>query len=107
VPGVIEVASGYVGGQTENPTYREVCTDRTGHAEVVRVEFDPERVSYSSLLDAFWKMHDPTQRNRQGPDVGTQYRSVIFTYSPEQERAARESKARSRTIGPVFAANCD
>ena len=92
VPGVIEAVSGYAGGHTDNPTYREVCSDRTGHAEVVRVEFDPERVSYSQLLDVFWGLHDPTQLNRQGPDVGTQYRSVIFTFSPGQERTAIESK---------------
>jgi peptide-methionine (S)-S-oxide reductase len=99
VPGVIEAISGYAGGHTGNPTYREVCTDRTGHAEVVQVEFDPERVSYPQLLDVFWQVHDPTTLNRQGPDVGTQYRSAIFAYSPEQERAANESKAALEQSG--------
>lgn len=92
VPGVIDAAVGYEGGTFENPTYRDVCTDRTGHAEVVEVTFDPARVSYSTLLDHFWKLHNPTTRNRQGPDVGTQYRSVIFFHSPEQEAAAKASK---------------
>jgi peptide-methionine (S)-S-oxide reductase len=92
VPGVVEAVSGYAGGHTENPTYREVCSDRSGHAEVVQVTFDPQKVSYDKLLDVFFQNHDPTQLNRQGPDVGTQYRSVIFTHSPEQERAARAKK---------------
>jgi peptide-methionine (S)-S-oxide reductase len=99
VPGVIEAISGYAGGQTENPTYREVCTDRTGHAEVVQVEFDPERLSYPQLLEVFWQVHDPTTLNRQGPDVGTQYRSVIYTYSSEQGREAGESKAALQQSG--------
>ena len=92
IPGVIDAAVGYEGGTLENPTYRDVCTDRTGHAEVVEVTFDPARVSYSTLVDHFWKLHNPTTKNRQGPDVGTQYRSVIFFHSPEQELAARASK---------------
>ncbi|MBV8245114.1 MAG: peptide-methionine (S)-S-oxide reductase MsrA [Candidatus Eremiobacteraeota bacterium] len=93
LPGVIDAAAGYMGGKTANPTYQDVCTDKTGHAEVVQVTFDPAKVSYDDLLALFWKMHDPTTLNRQGPDVGTQYRSVIFYESPEQERKARESIA--------------
>jgi peptide-methionine (S)-S-oxide reductase len=78
IPGVIDAASGYSGGRTQNPTYRDVCSNETGHAEVVQVTFDPEKVSYQQLLDAFWTMHDPTQVNRQGPDFGAQYRTAIF-----------------------------
>src|SRR5215211_3075408 len=85
VPGVVETAVGYEGGTTPNPTYEDVCSHRTGHAEVVEVEFDPEQVSYEELLDVFWEEHDPTQLNRQGADVGSQYRSVVFFHSPEQE----------------------
>ncbi len=88
VPGVLETAVGYEGGRTENPSYRDVCTDATGHAEVVQVEFDPARVSYEQLLTLFFELHDPTQLNRQGPDWGTQYRSVVFFHSAEQEAAA-------------------
>ncbi|HEX3942354.1 MAG TPA: peptide-methionine (S)-S-oxide reductase MsrA [Acidobacteriaceae bacterium] len=94
LPGVIETAVGYEGGELENPTYKDVCTDGTGHAEVVQVTYDPAKVSYQQLLDLFFALHDPTQRNRQGPDWGTQYRSVIFSHSPEQEAAARETIAR-------------
>jgi peptide-methionine (S)-S-oxide reductase len=93
IDGVVDATSGYAGGTTANPTYEQVCSDRTGHAEVVRVRYDPARVSYATLLDEFWKMHDPTQMNRQGPDVGTQYRSVIFYYTPEQKAEAEASKA--------------
>ena len=89
VPGVLETAVGYEGGALENPTYKDVCTDRTGHAEVVELTFDPHRVSYAALLDLFFELHDPTQVNRQGPDWGTQYRTVVFFHSPEQEAAAR------------------
>jgi peptide-methionine (S)-S-oxide reductase len=95
-PGVTATAVGYSGGTTDNPTYEQVCTDRTGHAEVVEVEFDPERVSYDELLEKFWSLHDPTQLNRQGPDVGSQYRSSIFFHSPEQERAAVASRDRAQ-----------
>lgn len=94
VPGVIDAAVGYEGGTLANPTYRDVCGDQSGHAEVVQVEFDPARVSYERLLDVFWQIHDPTTLNRQGPDVGTQYRSVIFYHTPEQEQTARASKER-------------
>jgi peptide-methionine (S)-S-oxide reductase len=92
VPGVLETAVGYSNGKTENPTYKDVCTDTTGHAEVVQVSFDPEKISYRQLLDVFWKLHDPTQVNRQGPDFGKQYRTAIFTHSPEQEAIAKKSK---------------
>ncbi len=92
VEGVTETAVGYAGGTVDNPTYEQVCSDKTGHAEVVEVTYDPSRVSYSDLLKIFWENHDPTQVNRQGPDVGTQYRSVIFYHSPEQKRLAEESK---------------
>ena len=98
-PGVIDAAVGYAGGTTANPTYREVCSDRTGHAEVVQVEYDPEQVSYDRLLDVFWANHDPTTLNRQGPDVGSQYRSAIFFHTPEQEAAARASKERLDASG--------
>jgi len=99
VKGVTATAAGYAGGATKNPTYEQVCTDRTGHAEVVQVEFDPAKVSYTDLLEVFWGNHDPTQLNRQGPDVGAQYRSVIFFHSPEQEAAARASKEELAASG--------
>ena len=96
-PGVIETAVGYSGGNTENPTYREVCSSRTGHAEVVNVIFDPERVTYSELLKIFWENHNPTTLNRQGPDVGPQYRSVIFYHSESQRKDAEASLAQRQT----------
>ena len=90
--GVTSTTVGYAGGTKEHPTYEDVCSDETGHAEVVQVEFDPSQVSYRELLDVFWSNHNPTTLNRQGPDVGRQYRSVIFYHSPEQEAAAEKSK---------------
>jgi peptide-methionine (S)-S-oxide reductase len=97
--GVTDALAGYAGGTTENPTYKDVCTGGTNHAEVVEVEYDEDQVSYQELLNLFWKAHAPTQVNRQGPDVGTQYRSVIFFHTPEQEKAARESKAELEKSG--------
>jgi len=93
IRGVTEAAVGYAGGSTVDPTYEDICRDETGHAEVVEVEFDPSKVSYQQLLDVFWANHNPTTLNRQGPDVGTQYRSVIFYYTPEQQTTAEQSKA--------------
>ncbi|WP_309381434.1 peptide-methionine (S)-S-oxide reductase MsrA [Cerasicoccus frondis] len=93
LPGVASVESGYMGGAVDNPTYQEVCTGRTGHAEVIQVKFDPDIIRYDQLLDVFWRMHDPTTLNRQGADVGTQYRSAIFTHSNEQAETAAKSKA--------------
>jgi len=94
VPGVTATAVGYEGGALDNPTYRDVCTDATGHAEVVELDYDPAKVSYEQLLDLFFELHDPTQLNRQGPDWGKQYRSVVFYHSPEQEAAAKQTIAR-------------
>ena len=96
VPGVLEAVSGYSGGITADPTYREVCSHTTGHAEVVQITFDRDVVSFDQLLEIFWAMHDPTQVNRQGPDVGDQYRSVIFTQSEEQRVAAEATRARAQ-----------
>jgi methionine-S-sulfoxide reductase len=97
LPGVTATRVGYTGGRTTDPTYEDVCSHTTGHAEAVEVTFDPEQVSYDQLLDLFWRAHDPTQVGGQGPDMGDQYRSSIFFRSPEQERAATESKARLQT----------
>ncbi len=92
LPGVVETRVGYAGGQLENPTYQDVCTGTTGHAEVIEITFDPQRISYDDLLATLWRIHDPTTRNRQGPDVGTQYRSAIFVHTPEQQTVAEASK---------------
>lgn len=99
VPGVLDVVSGYEGGQVENPTYRQVCTGETGHAEVVRIAFDPAVVSFKKLLEVFWDAHDPTTLNRQGADVGTQYRSVIFYHDDEQRAEAETAKAAVNASG--------
>src|SRR5215211_1857558 len=99
VEGVTDAAVGYEGGTTVNPTYRDVCSHTTGHAEVVQVEYDPARVSYERLLDVFWESHDPTTLNRQGPDVGTQYRSAIFFHDEEQEAVATASRERLDATG--------
>jgi len=97
--GVVSTAVGYEGGTMKNPTYRDVCTDRTGHAEAVEVEYNPEEISYEELLEVFWENHDPTTLNRQGPDVGKQYRSVIFYHTPEQQAAALASKEKLEKSG--------
>jgi len=97
--GVEKIVSGYAGGKSANPTYRQVCNEDTYHAEVVEVTFDPAKVSYASLVDLFFRMHNPTQKNRQGPDFGTQYRSVIFTHGPQQARIAAEEKAKVEASG--------
>lgn len=90
--GVKSTRVGYIGGNLPNPTYEDVCTDRTGHAEALQVEYDPKEISYEELLDLFWSIHNPTTKNRQGPDIGSQYRSIIFYHIPEQERIAKKSK---------------
>lgn len=92
LPGVIETAVGYMGGNKANPTYEDVCTDETGHAEVVHLSYDPTKIKYETLLKVFWENHDPTQIDRQGPDTGTQYRSVIFYHTPEQRDLVEKSK---------------
>lgn len=99
IPGVVATTVGYEGGHTQDPTYRDVCSHTTGHAETVEVDYDPARVNYEQLLAVFWENHDPTQLNRQGPDVGDQYRSVIFYHTPEQHAAAEASKAEHAASG--------
>lgn len=99
VKGVTAAAVGYTGGKLDNPTYEAVCTDRTGHAEAVQLEYDPAQVSYEQLLDVFWEIHDPTTLNQQGPDVGTQYRSAVFYHTPEQRAAAEASKQTLQKSG--------
>jgi peptide-methionine (S)-S-oxide reductase len=96
LPGIIATSVGYTGGQTDHPTYEQVCSHTTGHAEAVQVEFDPSQVSYETLLDVFWQSHDPTQLNRQGWDVGDNYRTAIFFHSPEQEKTALESRDKAQ-----------
>jgi peptide-methionine (S)-S-oxide reductase len=100
-PGVTETVVGYMGGSLENPTYQEVCTDRTGHAEVVQVEYNPDRIGYEELLELFWRIHDPTTLNRQGPDVGRQYRSAVF-YHDEAQRAAAVAMKEQLQAGGRF-----
>ena len=90
--GVKSTRVGYIGGNLPNPTYEDVCTDRTGHAEALQVKYDPKEISYEELLDLFWSIHNPTTKNRQGPDIGSQYRSIIFYHTPEQESIAKKSK---------------
>jgi len=96
LPGILSVTSGYAGGQTENPTYEQIGTGQTGHAEVVQIAYDPEKISYEKIIDLFWEAHDPTTLNRQGADVGPQYRSIILTNNDDQARISRESKARAQ-----------
>ena len=103
IDGVESVTSGYMGGHVDNPTYRDVCNGTTGHAEVVQVVFDPDVLSYAELLEWFWRLHDPTTKDRQGNDVGTQYRSAIFVHSPEQRQVAEASKAAADASGAFSA----
>ena len=106
IHGAVDTSVGYMGGTLENPTYEDVCTNKTGHAEVVQVMYDSEKVSFHELLDAFWRMHDPTQVNAQGPDVGTQYRSVIFYHTDEQKQEAEKSKMELEASGKLKPPTC-
>ena len=99
IEGVASTTVGYAGGSFKDPTYKDVCSGKTGHAEVVQVEYDPSKVSYEELLRVFWNIHDPTTLNRQGPDIGTQYRSAVFFHNPEQEAAATASKQKLQSSG--------
>lgn len=101
IKGIISTTVGYMGGNLKNPTYEDVCTDKTGHAEVVQITYDPSIVSYEILLEIFWNIHDPTQLNRQGPDRGTQYRSVIFYHTEQQKKLAEESKEKLKYKKPI------
>lgn len=101
ISGVVDTAVGYIGGSLENPTYEDICTNKTGHVEVVEVTYDPKKLSYGELLKTFWSIHDPTQVNQQGPDVGTQYRSVIFYHTKEQKKEAEKSKAELGASGKL------
>lgn len=101
LPGITKVQAGFAGGVTKHPTYEEVCTGQTGHAEVIDVTYDPKKISYDQLLDFFWKVHDPTTLNRQGADAGTQYRSIILTTTPEQQRLAELSKKKAQAAFQV------
>ncbi len=105
IKGVTSTVVGYAGGKTENPTYKQVCTDKTGHAEVIQIEFDPSKITFDDLLAVFFQIHDPTTRNRQGPDVGSQYRSVIFYHSPKQKNSAeayvQQLNVSGRFDGPI------